>query len=47
MNPKIPMQPTHVWKQLDRRALEVISGTAKLEGWREVRRNIELGLRAP
>jgi putative addiction module component len=33
-------------EELDRRAREVISGTAKLEDWTEVRRRIELRLRA-
>jgi len=36
-----------VWLQeLDRRAREVVGGTAKLENWTEVRRRIELRLRA-
>jgi putative addiction module component (TIGR02574 family) len=33
-------------EELNRRACEVISGTAKLEDWTEVRRRIELRLRA-
>lgn len=33
-------------EELDRRAREVVSGTAKLEDWTEVRRRIELRLRA-
>ena len=33
-------------EELDRRAREVISGTAKLEDWTKVRRRIELRLRA-
>ena len=33
-------------EELDRRAREVISGVAKFEDWAEVRRRIELRLRA-
>ena len=33
-------------EELDRRAREIISGTAKLEDWTKVRRRIELRLRA-
>jgi hypothetical protein len=36
-----------IWlEELDRRAREVVRGTAKLEDWIEVRRRMELRLRA-